>query len=53
MEELKLDDREEDVMLLPTESDSYKSICKFCLVGSFLTTSIVHFLEMRSTMAYL
>ncbi|MBA0824686.1 hypothetical protein Goarm_021336 [Gossypium armourianum] len=53
MEELKLDDGEEEVMLLPTEFDSHKSICKFCLVGSFLKASVVHFLEMRSTMAYL
>ncbi|KAK5842972.1 5'-nucleotidase surE [Gossypium arboreum] len=53
MVELKLDDGEEEVMLLPTEFDSHKSICEFCLVGCSLTASIVHFPKMRSTMASL
>ncbi|MBA0553677.1 hypothetical protein Golob_012837, partial [Gossypium lobatum] len=49
--ELSLEDGEEEILLLPNESKSQKAVYDFCLVGCFLTASVVHFPVMRSTIA--
>ncbi|MBA0772276.1 hypothetical protein Gotri_007685 [Gossypium trilobum] len=50
---LSLDDEEEEIMHIQKELDSGMKEVEFCLAGCFLTTSVIHFLAIRSTMANL
>ncbi|MBA0851197.1 hypothetical protein Goshw_015118 [Gossypium schwendimanii] len=51
MAELCLDDEEEEVLQFGVEPIPQKSGYDLCLVRYCLTTSVVHFLAMKNTMA--
>ncbi|MBA0816018.1 hypothetical protein Gohar_000727, partial [Gossypium harknessii] len=46
---LSLKDEEEKILQAQKEPDSMVVEYQFCLVGCFLTVSVIHFLTMRST----
>ncbi|MFQ6634063.1 hypothetical protein Gotur_010378 [Gossypium turneri] len=48
--DLSLDDREEEGLGVHTEVSLQSIVSEFSIVGYFLTTSIVHFSAMKSTM---
>ncbi|MBA0799157.1 hypothetical protein Gohar_009689 [Gossypium harknessii] len=50
---LSLDEEEDEILQARTNPDSKTERVEFCLVGCFLTASVIHFLAMRSTMANL
>ncbi|MBA0737738.1 hypothetical protein Gogos_011186 [Gossypium gossypioides] len=50
---LSLEDKEEEILQAQKESDSATAVFEFCLVGCFLTASVIHFPAMRSTMTNL
>ncbi|MBA0647348.1 hypothetical protein Goklo_015243, partial [Gossypium klotzschianum] len=50
---LSLEDKEEEILKAQKESDSATAVFEFCLVGCFLTASVIHFPAMRSTMTNL
>ncbi|MBA0797377.1 hypothetical protein Gohar_008086 [Gossypium harknessii] len=50
---LSLEDKEEEILQAQKESDSAAAVFEFCLVGCFLTASVIHFPAMRSTMTNL
>ncbi|MBA0749220.1 hypothetical protein Gogos_003169 [Gossypium gossypioides] len=47
---LNIEDGEEELLLLPIDPESQKLTYEYCLVGCFLTTSIINFLAMRNSM---
>ncbi|MBA0819241.1 hypothetical protein Gohar_019465, partial [Gossypium harknessii] len=49
---ISLDD-EEEILQIQSEVEPVKEIYDLCLVGCFLTMSVIHFPVMRSTMANL
>ncbi|KAH1108050.1 hypothetical protein J1N35_011818 [Gossypium stocksii] len=51
--ELSLGDGEEEILLLPNKFEFQKAVYNLCMVGCFLTASVVHFPVMRSTIANL
>lgn len=53
MVDLSSDDEEEEIIQVRKESDSTKEVYSLCLVGCFLTASVIHFSAMKSTMANL
>ncbi|MBA0726294.1 hypothetical protein Golax_002132 [Gossypium laxum] len=52
---LNVDDGEEEeaAVLLPIDTALQKATYEYCLVGCFLTSSVVHFSSMKTTMANL
>ncbi|MBA0756617.1 hypothetical protein Gogos_021959 [Gossypium gossypioides] len=50
---LSLDDGKDEAFPVPKEIESQSSAYSFCLVGCFLTASVIHFLAMRNTMVNL
>ncbi|KAK5785675.1 hypothetical protein PVK06_040280 [Gossypium arboreum] len=50
IEDLSLDDGEEEAFSMPGEAEEQNAMYSFCLVGCFLTISVVHFPAMRNTM---
>ncbi|MBA0649349.1 hypothetical protein Goklo_016922 [Gossypium klotzschianum] len=50
---LSLDEEEDEILQARTNPDSETERVEFCLVGCFLTASVIHFSAMRSTMANL
>ncbi|MBA0661598.1 hypothetical protein Goklo_005875 [Gossypium klotzschianum] len=50
---LSIEDGEEEAWFLPIDVESQKLIYELCLVGCFLTASVVPFPAMRNTMAKL
>ncbi|MBA0876870.1 hypothetical protein Goshw_020206 [Gossypium schwendimanii] len=50
---LSLDEEEDGILQAETNPDSETERVEFCLVGCFLTASVIHFPAMRSTMANL
>ncbi|MBA0601170.1 hypothetical protein Gorai_004356 [Gossypium raimondii] len=48
---LSLEDGEDDVILVSKDLGSQLAVNDYSFVSYFLTSSIVHFLEMKSTMA--
>ncbi|MBA0680115.1 hypothetical protein Goari_011835, partial [Gossypium aridum] len=50
---LTINDEEEEVLQFQFESQTGREVGVFQLVGCFLTTSIIHFPAMKSTMANL
>ncbi|MBA0840446.1 hypothetical protein Goarm_003028, partial [Gossypium armourianum] len=50
---LSLDDEEDEILQARMDLDSETERVEFCLVGCFLTTSVIHFPAMRSTVANL
>ncbi|KAG8491095.1 hypothetical protein CXB51_014263 [Gossypium anomalum] len=53
LEELRLDNEEEDAFSLPAGEEAQNPSIGFCLVGCFLTASVVNFRAMRNTLANL
>ncbi|KAK5811467.1 hypothetical protein PVK06_026802 [Gossypium arboreum] len=53
LENLNIEDGEEEAWMIVGEGDIQKPVYKFCIVGCFLITSVVHFSAMRNTMANL
>ncbi|MFQ6666016.1 hypothetical protein Gotur_032532 [Gossypium turneri] len=55
LEGLNIDDGEEEeaAVLLPIDTALQKATYEYCLVGCFLTSSVVHFSAMKTTMANL
>ncbi|KAA3466280.1 5'-nucleotidase surE [Gossypium australe] len=49
--DLSLEDGEEEAFFIPVEVEGQSSAYSFCLVGCFLTASVVHFPAMRNTLA--
>ncbi|KAG8489932.1 hypothetical protein CXB51_015974 [Gossypium anomalum] len=49
--DLNLNDGEEDAFSLLVDSEEQNVMYNFCLVGCYLTASVVHFPAMRNTMA--
>ncbi|KAA3464887.1 nucleolin-like [Gossypium australe] len=49
--DLNLDDGEDEAFSLPGELEEQNAAYRFCLVGCFLTASVVHFPAMRNTLA--
>ncbi|MBA0803073.1 hypothetical protein Gohar_013322 [Gossypium harknessii] len=50
---LSLDDEEKEILQAHRQIGSVVEDTKFCLVGCFLTASVIHFLTMRNTMTNL
>ncbi|KAK5824517.1 hypothetical protein PVK06_019292 [Gossypium arboreum] len=50
---LNIEDGEDEVMLLPIDSELQKSVYEYCLGGCFLMANVVHFPAMRNTVANL
>ncbi|KAK5794045.1 hypothetical protein PVK06_035237 [Gossypium arboreum] len=48
---LSLDDGEEEAFSIPVDVGEQNAMYSFCLVGCFLTASVVNFLAIRNTMA--
>ncbi|KAK5772713.1 hypothetical protein PVK06_049007 [Gossypium arboreum] len=53
LEDLRLEESEEDDLSIPIGDEVQGPAFSFCLVGCFLTASVVHFPAMRNTMANL
>ncbi|MBA0715697.1 hypothetical protein Golax_014583 [Gossypium laxum] len=51
--DLSLDDEEEEILQAHGQIGSVVEDTKFCLVGCFLTASVIHFPTMRNTMTNL
>ncbi|KAK5836007.1 hypothetical protein PVK06_011743 [Gossypium arboreum] len=49
---LSLDDEEEEILRVQRDPIAATEVYEFCLVGCFLTASIVHFSVMRSTVVH-
>ncbi|MBA0553787.1 hypothetical protein Golob_012936, partial [Gossypium lobatum] len=50
---LTLEDDKDDILMISNNRDAPIEVYDLCLVGRFLTTSVIHFPIMRSTMANL
>lgn len=50
MADLRLGDEEEEALAIPDEVETHSTTYSFCLVGCFLTTSVVNFPAMRNTL---
>ncbi|GMI67915.1 hypothetical protein HRI_000460800 [Hibiscus trionum] len=48
---LSIEEGEEEILELPPEIQEVPDPYALCLVGRFLTSSVIHFLAMRNTMA--
>ncbi|MBA0786606.1 hypothetical protein Gotri_026811, partial [Gossypium trilobum] len=53
MANLNLDEGEEEAWIFKEETGLAKSTFEYCIMGCFLTASVVHFQVMRNTMANL
>ncbi|MBA0708889.1 hypothetical protein Golax_023971 [Gossypium laxum] len=53
MANLNLDEGEEEAWIFKEETGLAKSTFEYCIMGCFLTASVVHFQAMRNTMANL